>query len=81
MNLHRPTTTHAASTPKGKVLDGTGTGRLTMNVKSDAMWVGTKSKHTNDMIATEGDVTPLSRAARGLRCPAGRRSRGSAHAA
>ena len=59
MNLHRPTTTHAASTPKGKVLDGTGTGRLTMNVKSDAMWVGTKSKRTNDMIATEGDVTPL----------------------
>ena len=59
MNLHRPTTTHAASTPKGKVLDGTGTGRLTMNVKSDAMWVGTKSKRTNDMIATEGDVTRL----------------------
>ena len=59
MNLHRPTTTHAASTPKGKVLDGTGTGGLTMNVKSDAMWVGTKSKRTNDMIATEGDVTRL----------------------
>ena len=59
MNLHRPTTTHAASTPKGKVLDGTGTGGLTMNVKSDAMWVGTKSKRTNDMIVTEGDVTRL----------------------
>ena len=44
---------------KGKILEGAGTGGLTMNVKSDAMWVGTKNKRTKDMIATEGDVTRL----------------------
>ena len=42
---------------KGQVLDGTGPSRLAINVKSDAMWVGTKSERTSDMIATEGDVT------------------------
>ena len=30
-----------------------------MNVKSDAMWVGTKSERTADMVATQGDVTRL----------------------
>ena len=42
---------------KGQVLDGTGASGLAMNVKSDAMWVGTKSGRTNEMVATEGDVT------------------------
>ena len=42
---------------KGQVLDGTGASGLAMNVKSDAMWVGTKSERTNEMVATEGDVT------------------------
>ena len=44
---------------KGQVLDGTGASRLGVNVKSDAMWVGTKSERTSDMIATEGNVTRL----------------------
>ena len=42
---------------KGKVLDGTGASGVSLDVKSDAMWVGTKSERTNDMVATEGDVT------------------------
>ena len=42
---------------KGQVLDGSGPSRIGVNVKSDAMWVGTKSERTNDMVATEGDVT------------------------
>ena len=44
---------------KGKVLDGTGASGLSLDVKSDAMWVGTKSERTNDMVATEGDVMRL----------------------
>ena len=44
---------------KGQVLDGTGASGLAMNVKSDAMWVGTKSERTSDMVATQGDVTRL----------------------
>ena len=44
---------------KGQVLDGTGTSGLAMNVKSDAMWVGTQSERTADMVATQGDVTRL----------------------
>ena len=44
---------------KGQVLDGTGASGVALNVKSDAMWVGTKSERTNDMVATEGDVTRL----------------------
>ena len=42
---------------KGEVLDSTGPGGLAVNVKSDAMWVGTKNAKTADMVATEGDVT------------------------
>ena len=42
---------------KGQVLDGSGPSGVGLNVKSDAMWVGTKSERTNEMIATEGDVT------------------------
>ena len=44
---------------KGQVLDGTGASGLGVNVKSDAMWVGTKSERTNEMVASEGDVTRL----------------------
>ena len=44
---------------KGQVLDGTGPSGLAMNVKSDAMWVGTKSADTSDLAPTRGDVTRL----------------------
>ena len=44
---------------KGQVLDGGGPSGLGLNVKSDAMWVGTKSERTNDMAASEGDVTRM----------------------
>ena len=44
---------------KGQVLDGSGASGLGLNVKSDAMWVGTKSEGTNDMAASEGDVTRM----------------------
>ena len=44
---------------KGQMLDGTGASGLAMSVKSDAMWVGTKSERTADMVATQGDVTRL----------------------
>ena len=42
----------------GEVLDGAG-GGLAMNVKSDAMWVGTKSADTSELAPTRGDVTRL----------------------
>ena len=44
---------------KGQVLDGSGPSRIAVNVKSDAMWVGTKSERSGDMIATQGDVMRL----------------------
>ena len=44
---------------KGQVLDGAGASGVALNVKSDAMWVGTKSERTHDLVATEGDVTRL----------------------
>ena len=44
---------------KGQILDGAGASGLAMNVKSDAMWVGTQSERTADMVATQGDVTRL----------------------
>ena len=44
---------------KGQVFDGSGPSRIGLNVKSDAMWVGTKSAPSADMVATEGDVTRL----------------------
>ena len=44
---------------KGQVLDGSGPSGVSLNVKSDAMWVGTKSERSGDMIATQGDVTRL----------------------
>ena len=44
---------------KGQVLDGSGPSGLGLNVKSDAMWVGTKSADTSELAPTEGDVTRL----------------------
>ena len=44
---------------KGQVLDGSGPSGVALNVKSDAMWVGTKSERSSDMIATQGDVMRL----------------------
>ena len=44
---------------KGQLLDGTGASGLAMNVKSDAMWVQTKSERTTDMVATQGEVRRL----------------------
>ena len=44
---------------KGRVLDGTGASGLAMNLKSDALWVGTKSEDTGELAPTEGDVTRL----------------------
>ena len=41
------------------MLDGTGPSKFAMNVKSDAMWVGTKSEDTDELAPTEGDVTRL----------------------
>ena len=44
---------------KGRVLGEPGEDSLVLNVKSDAMWVGTKNERTSDMVATQGDVTRL----------------------
>ena len=44
---------------KGQVLDGTGPSGVGLNVKSDAMWVGTKSADTSELAPTEGAVTRL----------------------
>ena len=44
---------------KGKVLAPESGAGLTLNVKSDAMWVGSKSERTDELVATEGDVTRL----------------------
>ena len=61
---------------KGRVLDGTGASGLALNVKSDAMWVGTKSERTSDMVATQGDVTRLRVTLEGERAfPAGEGAR------
>ena len=43
----------------GRVLDGTGASGLVLDVKSDALWVGTKSEDTSELAPTEGDVTRL----------------------
>ena len=44
---------------KGQVLEPGNNGGLSLSVKSDAMWVGTKSEDTDELAATEGDVTRL----------------------
>ena len=52
---------------KGQVLDGTGPSGMRVNVKSDAMWVGTKSARSADMVGSEGDATRLRLVAQGER--------------
>ena len=52
---------------KGQVLDGSGPSGVAMSVKSDVMWIGTKSARSNDMVKTQGDVTRLRLIARGER--------------
>ena len=44
---------------KGALMEPSEASGLALNLKSDAMWVGTKSERTRDMVATEGDVTRL----------------------
>ena len=44
---------------KGQVIDSSGPSGVGLNVKSDAMWVGTKSERSAEMVGTEGDVTRL----------------------
>ena len=52
---------------KGQVLDGTGPSGMRVNLKSDAMWVGTKSARSADMVGTQGDVLRLRLVAQGER--------------
>ena len=52
---------------KGQVLDGTGPSGMRVNLKSDAMWVGTKSARSADMAGTQGDVLRLRLVAQGER--------------
>ena len=52
---------------RGQVLDGTGPSGMRLDLKSDAMWVGTKSAHSADMKGTQGDVTRLRLVAQGER--------------
>ena len=40
-----------------RVLGEPGDNALALYVKPDAMWVGTKSVRTSDIVATQGDVT------------------------
>ena len=63
---------------KGRVLGEPGEDTLVLNVKSDAMWVGTKNEKTPDMVATEGDVTRLRVTLEGRACVRNRR-RGDVH--
>ena len=52
---------------QGQVLDGTGPSGMRLNLKSDAMWVGTKSARSPDMVGTQGDVLRLRLVAQGER--------------
>ena len=52
---------------QGQVLDGTGPSGMRVNLKSDAMWVGTKSARSADMVGTQGDVMRLRLVAQGER--------------
>ena len=52
---------------QGQVLDGTGPSGMRVNLKSDAMWVGTKSARSADMAGTQGDVLRLRLVAQGER--------------
>ena len=53
---------------RGQVLDGTGPSGMRLDLKSDAMWVGTKSaRSAGNMEGSEGDVTRLRLVAQGER--------------
>ena len=52
---------------QGQVLDGTGPSGMRVNLKSDAMWVGTKSARSPDMVGSQGDVLRLRLVAQGER--------------
>ena len=52
---------------QGQVLDGTGPSGMRLDLKSDAMWVGTKSAHLAGMKGSQGDVTRLRLVAQGER--------------
>ena len=41
----------------GQVMDGTGPSGIGLNLKSDAMWVGTESERTEGMAGAEGEVS------------------------
>ena len=41
----------------GQVLDGSGPNGLSLNVRSDAMWIRTKTAKTAELVDTEGDVS------------------------
>ena len=43
----------------GRVLDGSGPSGIGLNVRSDAMWVRTKTDRIQGMLGTEGDATRL----------------------
>ena len=42
---------------QGQVLDGNGPSRIALNTKSDLMWVSTRTRRTDDLVATKGNVT------------------------
>ena len=44
---------------KGRVLDPEQSGGLGVNIRADAMWVGTKTERTVEIVATEADATRL----------------------
>ena len=52
---------------QGQVLDGTGPSGMRLDLKSDAMWVGTKSARLVGMKGSQGDVTRLRLVAQGER--------------
>ena len=52
---------------KGRVLDGTGPSGVGLDVRSDAMWVGTKSADTPELAPSEGAVTRVRLVAQGER--------------
>ena len=44
---------------RGRVLDGTGPSGIALDIRSDAMWVATKSARSDEMVGTQGDVGRL----------------------
>ena len=52
---------------EGQILDGSGPSGIGLTLKSDAMWVGMKSEDTDELAATEGDVSRVRLALEGSR--------------